>query len=68
MKEMYIAHLATANYDFYLMADTEEIMWEELEKSWNNHAKRTNASYTWEDVKDSVWWNKQNVNQVWRKG
>lgn len=65
---MYIAHLATANYDFYLMADTEEIMWEELERTWNYHAKTRDASYTWEDVKDSVWWNKQNVNQVWRKG
>lgn len=68
MEERYIAHLATRNYDFYLVSDSEENMWAELKFSWENHAKRTNATYTWEDVKDSVWWNKQQLNIVWRKG
>ena len=40
MEEMYIAHLATAHYDFYLVADSEETMWAELELSWAAHAKK----------------------------
>ena len=51
---MYIAHLATAHYDFYLVADSEETMWAELERSWAAHAEKTNATYTFEDLKDNV--------------
>jgi len=68
MEEMYIAHLATSNYDFYLVADSEETMWEELETSWNNHRAKTGASWSWEEIKDSVWWNKQHTNLVWKRG
>jgi hypothetical protein len=68
MEEMWIAHLATAHYDFYLVADSEETMWAELERSWQAHAKKTNATYTFEDLKDSVWFNKQHINRTWRRG
>jgi hypothetical protein len=68
MEEMYFAHLATANYDFYIVADSEETMFSELERTWNDHAKKTNATYTWEDVKDSVWWILQPINRVWKRG
>lgn len=67
-KEIFIAHLATANYDFYLVADSEETMWAEMELSWQAHAKKTNATLSWEDVKDSVWWNKQQINLTWKRG
>jgi hypothetical protein len=66
--ELWIAHLSTANFDFYLIAETENVMWQKLEETWNNHAKKTNATYTWEDVKDSVWYNRQIINNVWRRG
>jgi hypothetical protein len=66
--ELWIAHLATANYDFYLMAETEEIMWEKLEASWKAHAARTGATWIWEDIKDSVWYNKQHINLTWKRG
>jgi hypothetical protein len=68
MGELYIGHLATANYDFYIVAVSEDVMWEKLQHSWENHAKKTNAIYTWEDVKDSVWWQLVKVNQTWKKG
>jgi hypothetical protein len=66
--ELWIAHLSTANFDFYLIAETETVMWEKLELSWNNHAEKTNATYTWEDIKDSVWYNRQIINNVWKRG
>lgn len=66
--EMYVAHLATANFDFYIVADSEQTMWAEMKRSWISHAKKTNATYTWEDVEDSVWWNKQQINLTWKRG
>ena len=68
MKEIYIGHLATANYDFYVMADSEETMWQELERSWNDHKAKTGATWSWEEVEDSVWWNRQPINTVWKRG
>jgi hypothetical protein len=68
MEEMYIGHLATANYDFYIVAADEETMFLELEKAWNNHRDRTHATWTWEEVRDDVWWNKQYINLVWKRG
>jgi hypothetical protein len=66
--ELWIAHLSTANFDFYLIAENEKVMWQKLEETWNNHAKKTSATYTWEDVKDSVWYNRQIINNVWKRG
>lgn len=68
MEELYIAHLATANYDFYLVANSEARMWLEMQLSWISHAKKTNATYTWEDVKDDVWWIILPINHVWKRG
>jgi len=67
-EEMYFAHLATANYDFYIVADSEETMFLELERTWNAHKEKTNATYTWEDVRDDVWWILQPINRVWKRG
>jgi hypothetical protein len=65
--EMYVAHLSTANFDFYLIADSEKSMWLEMKRAWNNHQKKTGAFWDWEEVKDSVWWNKQHINRVWKR-
>jgi hypothetical protein len=76
MEELYVAHLSTANYDFYLVADTEETMWLEMERSWEAHAEKVkgyptystdNSIYTWNEVKDSVWWILQPINLVWKR-
>lgn len=67
MNEVWIAHLATTNFDFYLVAENEEIMWAALETAWNNHKAKTGATWFWEDVKDSVWFNKQQINLVWKR-
>ncbi len=68
MEKLYVGHLSTRNYDFYVVADSEETMFEELEKSWAAHAKKTNATLTWEDLKDDVWWILQPINEAWKRG
>ncbi len=68
MEELYLGHLQTANFDFYVMAASEEIMFQELERSWNSHAEKTNATYSWEDVRDDVYWILQPINLVWKRG
>ena len=67
-KEIWLAHLQTTNFDFYLVADSEEILWIELEQAWLDHAKKTGAICTWEEIKDSIWFNKQPMNLVWKRG
>ncbi|NBW18824.1 MAG: hypothetical protein EBR82_63705 [Caulobacteraceae bacterium] len=65
--EMWIGHLQTSNFDFYVIAESEEILWSEMERSWNSHRKATGATYSWDEIKDNVWFNKQHLNRVWKR-
>lgn len=68
MEELYLGHLQTANFDFYVMAADQKTMFLELERAWNIHRERTHASLTWEEVRDDVYWILQPINLVWKRG
>lgn len=55
MEEMFIAHLSTANFDFYFVADSHLSMLEQAENTWNLHKARTKALWNWETVKEDLY-------------
>lgn len=51
---MYLATLDTPNFEFIVLAGSEEHAIELMQKAWNKHQEQTNAYWDWQDVEDSV--------------
>ncbi len=49
-----MAKLETANFEFYAFASSKTEALKMLEAKWNEHARRTGATYTFEFLRDSV--------------
>lgn len=64
----YIAHLETANFEFYAYAETPELARELMAKQWNKHRKATGAILTAKDVASWVNVYPMEMNSAHRRG
>jgi hypothetical protein len=49
-----MAKLETANFEFYAFASSKTEALKMLEEKWNEHARRTGATYTFKFLRDGV--------------
>lgn len=65
--KVFVGHLATANFDFYFVAETLEKLELAAKREWNKHKKQLHASDSWEDVKDDLYWRELKINSGCRR-
>jgi hypothetical protein len=66
-KEIFVGHLATRNFDFYFVADTEQGRINQAAQAWAIHRDKTGATLLWDDVSEDLWYKSMPINTTHKR-